>query len=32
MRVISEKGESVSTYRILEKGETHYYQYKYIPL
>lgn len=32
MRVISERGESVSTYRILEKGETHYYQYKYIPL
>ena len=29
---ISEKGEYVSTYRVLDKGETHYYQYKYIPL
>ena len=32
MREIEKHGESVSTYRVLADGETHYCQYKYIPL
>lgn len=32
MKEIREKGECVSTYRILVGGETHYFQYKYTPL
>lgn len=32
MREIEKHGECVSTYRILADGETHYFQYKYIPL
>ena len=32
LRDIKQKGECVSIYRIYAHGETHYFQYKYIPL
>lgn len=32
MKEIREKGEFVSTYRILAGGETRYFQYKYTPM
>lgn len=30
LKKLEENGEYVSTYRIIENGETHYYQFKYI--